>query len=237
MKKLLISGGAGNFAKQVVKHNDKYHIAAPTRAEMDILEISQVEEYVSNYRPDIFLHAAALTRPMVKHINNPDISIKSNIIGTSNVVLTCMKHNVKLVYLSTDYVYPGTVGDYTEEDPVRPFNKYAWSKLGGECAVRLYKNSLILRMSMSDKPFPHPRAFADVKKNMIYNDDASKIVLKLLEKDGIINVGGEARYVYEFVKETNEDIGKIYLKEVKDVEVAPNPFMNIDKMKKLINEK
>ena len=236
MKKLLISGGGGKFAKQIIKYNDKYEIVAPSRTEMDITNIPQVEEYVLKYKPDIFLHAAALTRPMVKHIDNPDISIKANIIGTSNVVLICMKYNIKLVYLSTDYVYPGIKGNYKEEEPVKPFNKYAWSKLGGECAVQLYKNSLILRMSMSDKPFPHPRALADVKKSMIYNDDAAKIVLKLLKQNGIINIGGETMYIYDFVKQSNKNIGKTYLSEVKDVEIASNPSMNIDKMKGLLDE-
>ena len=202
---------------------------------MDIVDISQIEKYVLRHKPDIFLHTAALTRPMARHIKNPEVSIKTNIIGTSNVVLACMKHNIKLVYLSTDYVYPGIIGGHKEDDPVKPFNKYAWSKLGGECAVKLYENSLILRMSMSDKPFPHPKAFVDVKKNMIYNDDAAKLVLKLLEHTGIINVGGEAMYVYDFVKQNNEDVGRIFLKDVNDVEVAPNPFMNINKMKRLLN--
>ena len=73
----------------------------------------------------------ALTRPMVLHTENPDLSISTNIIGTSNVVLACMESNVKLVYISTDYVYPGTDGNYKEEDPLLPVNLYAWSKLGG----------------------------------------------------------------------------------------------------------
>jgi|TARA_R110000824_G_scaffold232511_1_gene420579 dTDP-4-dehydrorhamnose reductase len=236
MKKLLISGANGKFAKQVIKYNDKYNIIAPLRTEMDIVDISQIEKCVLEYKPDIFLHSAALTRPMVKHINNPDVSIKTNIIGTSNVVMVCMKYNIKLVYLSTDYVYPGTKGNYKEEDPVKPFNSYAWSKLGGECAVQLYDNSLILRMSMSEKPFPHPKALVDVKKSMIYNDEAAKIVLKLLEHNGIINVGGKVRFVYDFVKESIKDIEKIYLKEIKDVKVASNPSMNIDKMKRLLDE-
>jgi dTDP-4-dehydrorhamnose reductase len=73
---------------------------------------------------------------MVKHIESPDASIKNNIIGTSNVVLACIEYNIKLIYISTDYVYPCTEGNYSEEDPLLPVNEYAWSKLGGECAVK-----------------------------------------------------------------------------------------------------
>ena len=89
---------------------------------------------------------------------------------------------------------------------------------------------------MSEKPFPHPKALVDVKKSMIYNDEAAKIVLKLLEHNGIINVGGKVWFVYDFVKESIKDIEKIYLKEIKDVKVASNPSMNIDKMKRLLDE-
>ena len=54
MKKLLISGANGKFAKQVIKYNDKYNIIAPLRTEMDIVDISQIEKCVLEYKPDIF---------------------------------------------------------------------------------------------------------------------------------------------------------------------------------------
>ena len=236
MKKVLISGGTGAFATQIKKFNTEYDVIAPSSQEMNLTSYEDVEKYVSTYKPDIFLHAGAYTRPMKKHEQNPDISIKTNIIGTSNVVLACMKYNIKLVYISTDYVYPGTAGPYSEADTLKPFNKYGWSKLGGECAVRLYDNSLILRLSMCEKPFAHPKAFVDVKKSMIYNDSASKIVLKLLEQNGTINIGGPAQTVYNFVKELNPNVGKIYLKDICDVNLAKDTSLDIGKMKRILSE-
>ena len=56
-------------------------------------------------------------------------------------------------------------GGYKENDPVLPINNYAWSKLGGEASVMLYKKSLILRLAMSEKPFVHDEAFKDAKSN------------------------------------------------------------------------
>ena len=58
-------------------------------------------------------------------------------------------------YFSTGYVYQGIKGNYSETDPVKPFNNYGLSKLAGECAVSMYKNSLILRICMTEKPFIH----------------------------------------------------------------------------------
>ena len=102
--------------------------------------------------------------------------------------------------------------------------------------MRLYDNHLILRMSMNKRPFPHPKALVDMKKSLMYIDDASKVVLKLLDEEGTINVGGKSQSVYEFVKETNADIGKIYLNDIDDVNMAKDCSMNISKMKRLIND-
>ena len=238
MKKLLISGGNGKFAQQIIKFNEnQFEIWAPSKEEMDIRNKAKIEQYILKIKPDIFLHAAAITRPMVKHVKNPDLSIETNIVGTANVVLMCMKYNIKLVYISTDYVYPGTKGNYSENDALLPVNKYAWSKMGGECAVMLYKNSLILRMCMSDKPFPHPKALIDIKKSLIYNEEAARITLQLLDQFGIINVGGKARSVYDFAHENNPNIGKISLKEINDVNMAKDSTMNIQKMKKILKKK
>ena len=62
----------------------------------------------------------------------------------------------------------------------RPWNNYSWSKLGGECAVQMYKNSLIIRLCMTERPFVHSKAYANVMSNFIYQEDAAKIILKIL---------------------------------------------------------
>ena len=163
-------------------------------------------------------------------------SINLNIIGTANVVLVCMKYKVKQIYLSTDYVYPGIDGDYNEEDYLNPFTKYGWSKLGGECSVRLYDNHLILRMAMNKRPFPHPKALVDMKKSLMYIDDAAKVVLQLLNESGTINVGGKSQSVYDFVRETSTDVGKISLEDIDDVNMATDCSMNTTKMRSLIDD-
>ena len=236
MKKILISGGQGEFAKELQKQNTKYEIIAPPKKEMNVTDIDSLDFKVFSNKPDYFIHAGALTRPMVINENEPDKSIKNNIIGTANVVLTCMKYNIKLIYFSTDYVYPGIDGNYDEEDYLKPFTNYGWSKLGGECSVRLYDNHLILRMAMNKRPFPHPKALTDMKKSLMYIDEVPETLLKLLDENGTINFGGKSQSVYDFVKETNSDIGKITLDEINDVNMATDCSMNTDKLKRLIND-
>ena len=134
------------------------------------------------------------------HEKNINLSIDKNIIGTCNIVKVCKILNIKLIYLSTAYVYPGFKGSYKETDALLPYNNYAWSKLGGECAVQMYSNSLILRISMTEKPFIHKYAFKDLITNFIFHDEVVKIFPKLINKKGIINLGGQTKSVYAFAR-------------------------------------
>ena len=111
---------------------------------------------------------------MKVHEENIIKSIDLNIIGTANITKVCSKLRIKLIYFSTNYVYPSKSGSYNEKNPVLPINNYAWSKLGGEAAVNMYKNSLILRICMTEKPFVHKYAYSNVKSNFIFHDEFAK---------------------------------------------------------------
>ena len=170
-----------------------------------------------------------MSRPMKSHETDLAKSINLNIIGTSNLVRACSDLNIKIIYFSTSYVYPGKKGNYKETDPVLPWNNYAWSKLGGECAVQMYKNSLILRACMTEKPFVHKKAFSNIKLNFIYHEDIAKILFKIINKKGILNIGGKTRTVYDFAKKYNPNVKKVQSKK----EFPPKPFMNLSKLYKI----
>ena len=139
-------------------------------------------------------------------------SINLNIIGTSNIVVACKLKNVKSIYFSTSYVYPGIKGNYKETDALLPWNNYGWSKLGGECAAQMYKNSLIIRACMTEKPFLHKEAYANVKSNFIFHSEFIKIFLKILNKKGIFNIGGKSQTIFNFAKKFNTNLKKKYSK-------------------------
>ena len=142
------------------------------------------------------------------HEKNISKSIDLNIIGTSNLVKVCEKNNIKIIYFSTGYVYEGKKGNYKESDPVRPFNNYGLSKLGGECAVSMYKNSLILRITMTENLF-YKKAYDNLKSNFMFHEDLVNLLPKLLNKKGIINVGGKSQSIYSFAKKYNKKIKRI----------------------------
>ena len=162
-KKIFITGGTGRFGKLLRKIKTKFIVYFPSKKELDILNSSKIEKYFIKKKPDFVIHLAGLSRPMNIHNTNINKSIDLNIIGTANITKACSRKKIKLIYLSTNYVYQGTKGNYKETDPVKPINSYAWSKLGGEASVQLYKNSLILRTCMTEKPFVHKKAFVDAK--------------------------------------------------------------------------
>jgi len=233
-KKIIMTGGTGRFASVFKKINNKKNIFFPSKKTLDLTNINSIKKYVKKIKPDYLIHCAALSRPMDIHEKNIDESISRNIIGTCNIVKICNQENIKLIYFSTNYVYAGTKGNYSEDDPVLPINNYALSKLGGECAVQMYKNSLILRICMSEKPFIHKKAFNDVETNFMYHEDFAKNLLKLIDRKGIINVGGPKQIVYNFAKKTNLKVKPISAKKMFGKNFPLKQSMNIKKYLKII---
>ena len=231
-KKILVTGGNGRFAKILKKNNNKLNLVFVSRKECNILDIKSIQKIFKKIKPSIILHCAGLSRPMQTHEKNISKSIDLNIIGTANVTKVCEKNNIKLVYFSTGYVYEGTKGNYSETDPVKPFNNYGLSKLGGECAVSMYKNSLILRITMTEKPFLYKKAFSNLKTNYMFHEDLVKMLPKLINRKGIINVGGKTQSVYSFAKSQDKSIKKIKAK--KNNLMPLNQTMNLTKLKKIL---
>ena len=232
-KKIVVTGGSGRFG-QIIKKNSKnsnFLFFFPKKKELNILKINSIKKYLK-----YLLHLAGLSRPM--SIHNKDIaqSIDKNIIGSANITKICYELDIKLIYMSTCYVYPGKKGNYNEESALFPINNYAWSKLGGECSVKLYKNSLILRASVTEKPFIHKNAFVDFKTNFIFHEDLIPNIIKLLDCKGIINIGGKSQSVYNFAKKYNPQIKKISAKNVLGKNARLNTTMNLNKFKKLTND-
>lgn len=226
--KIVITGGSGRFGsilKKIYKSNKLFY---PNKNKLNILSTRSIENYLKKIKPKILIHLAGLSRPMKIHDNNIYRSIDLNIVGTANIVKLCSKLKIKLIYFSTNYVYEGKKGNYKETDAVLPINNYAWSKLGGEASVQMYKNSLILRVCMTEEPFVHKKAFSDLKTNFIFHKDVANILFKILNKKGIINIGGKIQSPFNFGKRYNKDIKKISAKNI----LPLNLSMNIDKLKK-----
>ena len=229
---ILVTGGHGRFAKVLKKNNKFLNLYFASKKECNILNIKSLEKIIKKLKPKMILHCAGLSRPMEIHQKNIEKSIDLNIVGTANVVKVCKKNNIKIIYFSTGYVYEGKKGNYSEKDPVKPFNNYGLSKLGGECAVMMYKNSLILRITMTESPFIYKKAYTNLKSNFMFHEDLVRILPKIINYKGILNVGGKTQSVFSFAKLHNKKVKKIKL-SIKD-KLPFNQTMNTSLLKRLI---
>ena len=230
-KKIIVTGGDGRFAQVLKQTKSNYNFIYRNKNQLNILSMKSIEKNIKSFKPNIVLHLAGLSRPMSIHEKKINNSIDLNIIGKCNLVKVFNNYKIHLIYLSSSYVYPGKKGNYSEKDPLLPWNNYGWSKLGAESAVHLYKNSLIIRACMTERPFTHKSAFVNVKTNFIFHDQFAKLLLKVILKKGIINIGGKSQTIYKFAKQDNKKVKKSFSKG----ELPSNIHMSLKKLNKIIN--
>lgn len=215
---ILVTGGSGLLGTELYKLLPGARF--PTHQELDISDVFSILIYFNKAgsMPKIILHCAAMTKPPSVE-GDPNQAIKSNIIGTANLVHFCNTYKVRLVYISTDYVFDGKRELYKEDDPVLPTNKYGWSKLGGECAMQLSDNGLIIRTSFGPKPFPYPKAFSDQWTTREPVDITAQKIIDLLSSNltGVIHIGGNRQTVYDYAK----SIGAEEVEPTPKAEFAP----------------
>ena len=231
-KPILVTGGNGRFAKVLKKKNKELNLKFLSKKELNILNLKSIEKCIIKNKPDVIIHTAGLSRPMNQHESNISKSIDLNIIGTANLVKICQKFKIKIIYFSTNYVYECTKGNYKETDGIKPINNYGLSKMGGEASVLMYKNSLVLRIQMTEKPFAHKKAYTNLYSNYIFHEDVALMLPKLINRFGIINVGGKAKSAYSFAKTHNKNTIKAKKTEIG---YPLKQTMNLKKLKRVLN--
>lgn len=230
MSRILLTGGSGLLGKELLKINSS--IIAPSSTEMDIVLDFDVNYEIQNCKPDIVIHCAALLDD--KTINSkPHHAIMTNIIGTANVAMVCSRMGIRLVYLSTDYIYKGDRGDYKEEDEILPYNFYSWTKLGGECAVRGVKNHLIIRTSFGASKFPYKTAFSDRWRSKDYVDVIAPMIYEAAIGDiqGVLNIGTDRKTMYSYARGRNKDVQPVRVED-SGFDAPYDTSFNLDKWNK-----
>jgi dTDP-4-dehydrorhamnose reductase len=136
--KVLITGAAGQLGSDLTRcfETGGDDVTALGRAALDITDAASVRQAVQQHAPDVVLHSAAFTA-VDKCETQTDTAWGVNAVGSWNVARACREVDAQMVYLSTDYVFDGTLGrPYTEFDRVNPTSMYGRSKEGGEQKVR-----------------------------------------------------------------------------------------------------
>ena len=166
--------------------------------------------------------------------NNQKDSWDLNVVFVNQLIDYCNNNSKKLVHISTDYLYSGSVPNATENDVPIPVNTwYGYSKLVGDALVQLQsKNYLMCRLSHKPNPFPYESAWTDIHTNCDSADVIADLVVQLVElnADGVYNVGTEVKSIYDLAKRSSPGIKAIN----KPAHVPNDISMNIDKLNKKI---
>ena len=153
---MFVTGGGGQlggalrqFLNEAAVFSYHNHSAKEEHdVQLDITDASRTDAVLSKYAPDIIIHAAALTDVDACE-RNLSLARAVNVDGTRNIARYAGEHGCKLVYVSTDYVFDGKKGMYTEADAPHPVNVYGSTKLEGErVAVELCDDAVIARTSV-----------------------------------------------------------------------------------------
>lgn len=200
--KIAITGKSGLLSQEIQKLLPE--VIVLDKNNFDITN-PNIEWKLRKIKPDIIIHAGAITDSNTVK-NNPSDAITANIIGTANIANYCIKNKKRLVYISTDYVYDGKTGNYKETDPIFPYNEYAWTKLGGECSVKLVDNHLIIRTSFGSDKFPYDIAWTNHRVSKDYVDVIAPMILKAVKSEitGVLNIGTESKTMYEYAQRRNK---------------------------------
>jgi len=206
--KIFLTGGSGLLGKELILNMIERGIDyyAPTHDQFDVTDIEQTFSF---HEYDVVIHCAAVAkfRDVEKDLQK---TINTNVIGTSNVVMNCMKTNTRLVHISSDHVFDGTKGNYKIDDLINPLTNYAKSKAASELVVRMYSNSLVIRTSFCPKEFPFETAYIDKWSSQDYIDIVAPKILdeSIMNKTGIIHIGHPRRSFYEQALERLPNVKK-----------------------------
>lgn len=148
--KMLIIGSKGQLGWELTRQckNHGFSSMALDLPELDITDLPQVENTISDYKPSIVINASGYT-----NVDNAETQAGAafavNSEGPANLAETCAKHKISFIHISTDYVFDGSKGEpYFETDSVSPLGIYGQSKEEGESRVRsMLEHHIIIRTS------------------------------------------------------------------------------------------
>jgi dTDP-4-dehydrorhamnose reductase len=149
MKKIIIlgaNGQLGNEFRQLEKDFPSFKFFFYDVAEMDIMQKDLVDRGISEVKPDFVVNCAAYTA-VDKAETDKELAYAINSDAIKNIAAACVTHSVKLIHISTDYVFDGEASKpYTEDSPVNPSSIYGLSKLEGEKgALQTAENAIVIR--------------------------------------------------------------------------------------------
>ena len=270
---LLLTGASGFFGKIAFRtFSKKYNTIGLAYSsnfnrnfiQFNLLDTHLIPAFLDNLKPDIIVHSAACRNPDLCE-SDPDFVRKFNVDATSKIAEWCSVNHIKLVYISTDYVFDGIAPPYSENDKPNPLNFYGKSKLMGELAAQKCKNNIIVRIPLQ-YGFSLPEKDSFLLKVLeqfndgtpielddsqfrfpTLSDDVAIAISNLIDQDfsGIIHLSGPTKLtrfsMYKMIAEvfnySTSLVEKMDLPEVKDAKRPNNSQLNTSLYNSLCNHK
>ncbi|KIW80048.1 dTDP-4-dehydrorhamnose reductase [Fonsecaea pedrosoi CBS 271.37] len=156
MPAALVTGASGFLGRQVLKvfsdagwnaTGTGFNRASGAVRKVDIQDADAVTKLFHEVKPQVIVHCAADRQP-ASCTQNPEAARRLNVTATELLASCAAKHDAFLIYISTDYVFPGVQGQapYKPTDTPKPTNVYGQTKLDGETAVLQFPNTVVLRV-------------------------------------------------------------------------------------------
>ncbi|KAF1305356.1 dTDP-4-dehydrorhamnose reductase [Candidatus Enterococcus willemsii] len=260
---ILITGGNGQLGTEVrylLDEKNKAYVSM-TSQEMDITDAEVTMSVIKKIQPKVIYHCAAYTAVDKAEDEGKERAEQVNVEGTRNVALAAKEVGATMVYISTDYVFDGTLkdGEYTVDAPTNPQNEYGRTKLLGEQVVQEVLDAYyIIRTSWVFGQYGHNFVFtmqklAETRDTLtVVNDQFGRptwtrtlaefmnFVVEHKAAYGIYHLSNEESCTwYEFAKEILKDNKNITVLPVSSTEFpqkAKRPqysVMDLNKVKEL----
>lgn len=227
--KVLVTGANGLLGQHLIKQllEEKYQVYAIGKGEsrlpftngdayqyfdVDITDAFRLNLLMKTEKPEVVVHAAAMTQVDQCELNQEDCS-RVNVEGTANVVIEAEEHSRFLIYVSTDFVFDGERGNYNEEDELNPVNWYGFTKMQAESIIEtcempwsivrtclVYGNvlqgtrsNIISWVRESIEAGKDIKVVADQVRTPTYVDDLARGIILIIKKSatGVFHISGK----------------------------------------------
>ena len=196
--------GYGILGQELVKQSGWDYLSRSLNKNFNFKNINSYKEIISSY--DTVINCIANTDT---YSQNKEEHWNLNYKSVSDLIDICNKNNQKVIHISTDYIYSGSIPNASINDiPIHNQTWYAYTKLLGDAHVQLKAdNYLIIRSGHKPKPFTYDKGFEDVIGNFDYVDKIAELIIKLINNDikGIRNVGTDLKTMHDLALETKSD--------------------------------
>ncbi len=217
-KKILITGASGFLGYHLIccaaaqgyevyaqYNNGSIHFDRCTPIQFDLRSYIDMGNMIDDIEPDVVIHAAALA-DAARCQREPELSYAINVEATQNLAGICSDYQVPFVFTSTDLVFDGVKGNYSEEDAVNPLMVYGEHKVLAEQEVmKVYPESLIARCPLmfgapeaSDKTYfsAFIRSLREGKEANLFHDEYRSVAGAKSVAEGLLHLAEEASGIF-----------------------------------------